>query len=64
MKTKSVFFIAMFSFMALLLLGSCSKETREAVDCIRNPNDCYIEEDNTLEPQSAIEVDSTAAATL
>lgn len=60
MKTKSVFYLAMFSFMALLLLGSCSKETREAVDCIRNPDDCYIDEDNTLELQGVIEVDSTA----
>ena len=59
MKTKSIVFLAIFSL--LLLLGSCSKETRDAVDCLRNPEDCYLDEENALELQSAIEVDSISA---
>lgn len=60
MKTKGIIFLAMFSFSALLFLGSCSKETREALDCVRNPDDCYDDE-NSRELQGVIEMDSTAA---
>lgn len=61
MKTKSTFLrLSMFAYMALLLLGSCSKETNEALDCFRNPDDCNIDENNSLELQGVIAVDSTA----
>ena len=60
MIRKSIVFLALFSFTALLWLGSCSKETNEALDCLRNPDDCYIDDDNSHELQGVIAVDSTA----
>ncbi len=51
----------MFTYIALLLLGSCTKETKELADCLRNPEECDIDEGSSQELQGVIEVDSTAA---
>ena len=59
MKTKSMFLV-MFSYVALLISGSCSEDTDDLLDCIRHPNDCEVDEGSSRELQDGIEVDSTA----
>jgi len=59
MKTKSMFLV-MISCIALLIIGSCTKETDDLLDCIRHPNECQEEDGSSQENQVGIEVDSTA----
>jgi hypothetical protein len=60
MKTKNIFLV-MFSYIALLLLGSCSEETDDLLDCIKDLQSCENDEGRSQELQDVIEVDSTGA---
>ena len=59
MKTKSMF-LAMFSFVTLLVLNSCTAENLEDVeDCVRNGVCVPDEDDEALTPENMVENDST-----
>ena len=66
-KNKTRFFITAIGLAGLFIMGSCSKETVEAVDCATRGKNCdqfYDYEDDSKLSEEKLAADSTAVAKL